>query len=88
MDPLTREVTLQRMDVMEDSDVSTVNWLMQKDDDVGSEGDDESLDQRSDAALLDSVCCQQCGMATTVLQRRGPPRLPCCRFGPSLNCPS
>ena len=42
--------------VMEDSDVRTVNWLMQTgDDEVHSGEDDDSLDQRSDIAQSDSL---------------------------------
>lgn len=56
-------------DMMEDSDVRTVNWLMQTgDDDVGSEGDDESLDQKSDVAQTDSVLVTASG-------RTAPPAL-------------
>ncbi|KAJ3601554.1 hypothetical protein NHX12_032522 [Muraenolepis orangiensis] len=41
---------------MEDSDVRTVNWLMQAgDDEVDSEEDDDSLDQGSDVAQSDSL---------------------------------
>ncbi|CAL8253794.1 unnamed protein product [Boreogadus saida] len=43
-------------DVMEDSDVRTVSWLMQTgEEEVHSEKEDDSLDRRSDVAQSDSL---------------------------------